>query len=42
MVASKEYRVIGTRPIRPDGTRGYLNPAPLPPPIPKSPPAPGK
>jgi hypothetical protein len=26
---------FGPGPIRPDGTRGYLNPAPLPPPLPK-------
>ena len=28
---------FGPGPIRPDGTRGYIDPAPLPPPIPRTP-----
>jgi hypothetical protein len=28
---------FGPGPIRPDGTRGYIDPAPLPPPIPRAP-----
>ncbi len=32
----KEHLGFGPGPIRPDGTRGYLNPAPLPPPLPKT------
>ena len=31
----REHLQFGPGPIRPDGTRGYLNPAPLPPPLPK-------
>jgi len=31
----KDHLGFGPGPIRPDGTRGYLNPAPLPPPIQK-------
>jgi hypothetical protein len=30
----REHLQPGPGPIRPDGTRGYLNPAPLPPPVP--------
>ena len=32
----REHLGFGPGPIRPDGTRGYLNPAPLPPPLPKA------
>jgi hypothetical protein len=28
---------FGPGPIRPDGTRGYVDPAPLPPPLPRVP-----
>ena len=37
----RDHLGFGPGPIRPDGTRGYLNPAPLPPPISKAP-APAK
>jgi hypothetical protein len=33
----KDHLGFGPGPIRPDGTRGYIDPAPLPPPIQKSP-----
>jgi len=33
----KDHLGFGPGPIRPDGTRGYLNPAPLPPPVQKAP-----
>ncbi len=33
----KDHLGFGPGPIRPDGTRGYVNPAPLPPPIQKAP-----
>ena len=33
----RDHLGFGPGPIRPDGTRGYIDPAPLPPPIPKSP-----
>jgi hypothetical protein len=36
----RDHLGFGPGPIRPDGTRGYLNPAPLPPPIPRTPAAP--
>ena len=32
----KEHLGFGPGPIRPDGTRGYVDPAPLPPPVPRS------
>jgi hypothetical protein len=32
----REHLGFGPGPIRPDGTRGYLDPAPLPPPIPRA------
>jgi hypothetical protein len=35
----KEHLGFGPGPIRPDGSRGYLDPAPLPPPIPITTPA---
>jgi hypothetical protein len=31
----RDHLQFGPGPIRPDGTRGYLNPAPLPPPLPR-------
>jgi len=31
----KEHLGFGPGPIRPDGTRGYVDPAPLPPPVPR-------
>jgi hypothetical protein len=33
----QDHLGFGPGPIRPNGTRGYLDPAPLPPPLPKSP-----
>jgi len=33
----REHLGFGPGPIRPDGTRGYIDAAPLPPPLPKSP-----
>jgi hypothetical protein len=38
---NRDHLGFGPGPIRPDGTRGYIDPAPLPPPISKAP-APGK
>lgn len=38
---NRDHLGFGPGPIRPDGTRGYIDPAPLPPPISKEP-APGK
>ena len=38
----REHLQPGPGPIRPDGTRGYLNPAPLPAPVPVQPAAPAK
>jgi len=35
----REHLGFGPGPIRPDGTRGYLDPAPLPPPVTSSVPA---
>jgi hypothetical protein len=32
----REHLGFGPGPIRPDGTRGYIDPAPLPPPIPRA------
>jgi len=32
----RDHLGFGPGPIRPDGTRGYLDPAPLPPPLPRS------
>jgi hypothetical protein len=34
----RDHLGFGPGPIRPDGTRGYIDLAPLPPPVPKSPP----
>jgi hypothetical protein len=33
----RDHLGFGPGPIRPDGTRGYIDPAPLPPPIPRQP-----
>jgi hypothetical protein len=38
---NRDHLGFGPGPIRPDGTRGYIDPAPLPPPVSKAP-APGK
>jgi hypothetical protein len=38
----REHLAFGPGPIRPDGTRGYIEEAPLPPPLPRSTAAPDK
>jgi hypothetical protein len=34
---NRDHLGFGPGPIRPDGTRGYIDPAPLPPPLPRAP-----